>query len=71
MYKAFKIGAYQIGETIVSQSITFGIADFMLYRVPGLVVQGLPSRDEREPGWRNQRDTAACNGSFGYCRRYI
>jgi len=31
MYKAFKIGAYQIGETIVSQVISFGIADFMLY----------------------------------------
>lgn len=31
MYKAFKIGAYQIGETIVSQVISFCIADFMLY----------------------------------------
>lgn len=31
MYKAFKIGAYQIGETILSQIISFGIADLLIY----------------------------------------
>lgn len=31
MYKAFKIGAYQIGETILSQVISFGIADLLIY----------------------------------------
>lgn len=31
MYKAFKIGAYQIGETILSQIISFGLADLIIY----------------------------------------
>ena len=31
MYKAFKIGAYQIGETILSQIISFGLADLLIY----------------------------------------
>ena len=31
MYRAFKIGAYQIGETILSQFISFGLADLLIY----------------------------------------
>lgn len=31
LYKAFKIGAYQIGETIFSQVLSFSCADLLLY----------------------------------------
>jgi len=53
MYKAFKIGAYQIGETILSQIISFGIADLIVYvecvlssnwplsLIPGIVTVGV------------------------------